>query len=133
MRRRLLWALGAGFVVVGLAQPASAQVHVAVGIGTPRVGAHVVIGQPRPYVVERVYEPVYYEPVYVERVHVVHDHRCKHKHAHGWNKHEREYYKDARHARRDYEKAKRVPPKSVSRASSSRPRSAWRPSVPTAA
>jgi hypothetical protein len=100
----LVWAFGAGLVMMGFAAPASAQVQIEVGIGTPRVGAHVVIGQPRPYVVERVYEPVYYEPVYVERVHVVHDHRCKHKHAHGWGKHEREYYKEVRHARREYEK-----------------------------
>jgi hypothetical protein len=96
--------------VVGLAVPASAQVHVEVGVGTPRVGAHVVIGQPRPYVVERVYEPVYYEPVYVqpvyvERVYVPYDRRWKGNH--GWGKHEREYYKDAHHARRVYEKDRR--------------------------
>ena len=107
MRRHLLGALGAGFMVVWFAAPASAQVNVTVGIGTPRVGAHVVIGQPRPYVVERVYEPVYYEPVYVERVHVVHDHRCKHKHAHGWGRHERDY-RDARYARREYERDRRI-------------------------
>ena len=107
MRRSLLWILGAGFAVVGLAQPASAQVHVEVGVGTPRVGAHVVIGQPRAYVVERVYEPVYYEPVYVERVYVPYDRRWKSKHARGWGKHEHEYYKDVRHARREYEKDRR--------------------------
>ena len=111
MRRHLLGALGAGFVVVWFAAPASAQVNVAVGIATPRVGAQVVIGQPRPYVVERVYEPVYYEPVYVrpvyvERVYVPYDRRWKGKH--GWGKHEHEYYKDARHARREYEKDRRI-------------------------
>lgn len=112
MRRHLMWALGTGLVVVGFAAPARAQVHVEVGVGTPRVGAHVVIGQPRPYVVERVYEPVYYEPVYVrpvyvERVYVPYDRRWKGKHGHGWGRPEREYYKDARYARRDYEKDRR--------------------------
>ena len=106
MRRCLRWALGAGLVMVGFAAPASAQVHVEVGVGTPRVGAHVVIGQPRADVVERYYEPVYYEPVYVQRVYVPHDRRCKHEH-HGWRQHEREYYKDVRHARGDYEKDRR--------------------------
>ena len=107
MRRRLLWALGMGLVMVVFAAPASAQVHVEVGVGTPRVGAHVVIGQPRAYVVERHYEPVYYEPVYVERVHVVHDRHCRGKHGHGWRKHEREHYTVVRHARRDYEQDRR--------------------------
>jgi len=106
MRRCLRWALGASLVMVGFAAPASAQVNVEVGVGTPRVGAHVVIGQPRAYVVERYYEPVYYEPVYVQRVYVPHDRRCRHKH-HGWRQHEREYYKDIRHARREYEKDRR--------------------------
>lgn len=107
MRRCLLSALGAGLVMVGFAAPARAQVHVEVGVGTPRVGAHVVIGQPRAYVVERYYEPVYYEPVYVERVYVPYDRRWKGKHARGWGKPEREYYKDVRHARREYEKDRR--------------------------
>jgi hypothetical protein len=113
MRRCLRWALGAGLVMVGFAAPANAHVNVEVGVGTPRVGAHVVIGQPRTYVVERVYEPVYYEPVYyqpvyVERVYVPYDRRWKGNHAHGWHKHEREYYKNVRHARREYEKDRRT-------------------------
>lgn len=69
-------------------------------------GAHVSIGQPRVYVVER-YEPVYYEPVYYERVYIPCDRRCQRERARRWEKHEREYYTDVREARREYEKDRR--------------------------
>jgi hypothetical protein len=39
MKRYAAWALGAGLMFGGLAAPASAQVHVDVGVLLPHVGA----------------------------------------------------------------------------------------------
>jgi hypothetical protein len=47
MKRHVAWVFGAGLLFVGLAAPASAQVHVDVGVVVPHVGARVVIGGPR--------------------------------------------------------------------------------------
>lgn len=95
MGRAVGWLLGTGFAVVLLAAPASAQVHVDIGVVTPNVGARVVVGAPRVYVAERYYQPVY-----------------------GWYSHpsdsrrdrwrdRRDYAKDLREARREYEKDRR--------------------------
>jgi len=84
---------------VGLTAPASAQVRVDVGVSAPHVGARVVIGRPAVvYVPSRHREPVYYrEPIYSR-----YDDRWDR--GRGWDKRDREYYKDVREARREYEK-----------------------------
>lgn len=94
MGRRTGWVLGAGFSLVVLAAPSSAQVHVDVGVLTRNVGARVAVGAPRVSVVDR-----YYEPVYVSS-----DRHWRGRHG---AKHQREYYKDMREARREYEKDRR--------------------------
>jgi hypothetical protein len=69
MGRSVAWALGVGLGLVLSAAPAAAQTHINVGVWTPNVGAHVVVGAPR------VYAP---RPVYIAqpRVYVVErDHR----------------------------------------------------------
>jgi hypothetical protein len=84
MKRHAAWALGAGFMVVGLSTEASAQVRIDIGVVTPHIGAHVVVGAPRV-----VYVPVTQRaPVYVR-----HGHRR-----------DRGYHKDVREARREYER-----------------------------
>ena len=99
MKRRAAWMFGAGLILVGLAGPASAQVHVDVGVVAPRVAARVVIGRPAVvYVPSRYREPVY--PRYGSR----YDDRWDRGRARGWDKRDRGYYKDVREARREYEK-----------------------------
>lgn len=88
------WVLGVGLVFAVVATPASAQVHVDVGVITPNIGARVAVGAPRVYVTDRYYEPVY----------VPYD---RHGRGRKWAKHQREYYKDMREARREYEKDRR--------------------------
>jgi hypothetical protein len=61
MGRRSVWILGAVLVVMLCAAPARAQVHVAVGVGTPVVGASVVVGAPY-YVPYAAPYPYYYGP-----------------------------------------------------------------------
>lgn len=100
MKRQVGWIVGAGFVFAGLlATPASAQVHVDVGVMTPNVGAHVVVGGPRV-----VYVPApYYEPVYLRRgFYPRRDDRGDR--GRGWDRRHREYYRDVRDARREYER-----------------------------
>lgn len=97
MRRRTAWVLGAGLAFVVLATPARAQVRVDVGVVTPNVGARVVVGAPRVYVVDRYDEPVY----------VPYDRHWRRERGREWAKREREYYKDVREARREYEKDRR--------------------------
>jgi hypothetical protein len=61
------WILGAALVLAIYATPASAQVSVAVGIGTPHIGARVIVGGPPVYVVDPYYYGVpyaYYDPYY---------------------------------------------------------------------
>ncbi len=50
MGRYFVWALGVGFGLALSAAPAVAQTHVDIGVFTPNVGAHVVLGSPRVYV-----------------------------------------------------------------------------------
>ena len=59
MGRRTAWVVGALSAIGLYAAPASAQVHVDVGIFSPAFGAHVVVGRPNVYVVDRYYPPVY--------------------------------------------------------------------------
>lgn len=100
MGRRTGWVIGAGLALVVLAAPASAQVHVDVGVVTPNIGARVAIGAPRVHVVDRSYViDRYYEPVYVPY--------DRHGRGREWAKNRREYYKDMREARREYEKDRR--------------------------
>ena len=96
MVRAGAWILGTASALVLLATPASAQVHVDVGVVSPRVGARVVVGEPRVYVVDRYYEPVY--------------DRYDRNGRRGYGrraKRDREYDKDLREARREYEKDRR--------------------------
>jgi hypothetical protein len=69
MGRKGTWILGAALVLALFATSASAQVSVAIGIGTPHVGARVIVGAPPVYVVDPYYyapypyyEPYYYQP-----------------------------------------------------------------------
>jgi hypothetical protein len=66
MGRRGIWILGAALGLALYATPAAAQVSVAVGIGTPHVGARVIVGAPPVYVVDPYYYAPYpyYEPYY---------------------------------------------------------------------
>jgi hypothetical protein len=70
MDRRVVWILGAALGLAMLATPASAQVGVAVGVGTPGFGASVVFGGPPVYVVDPYFAPhavpypYYYTPYY---------------------------------------------------------------------
>ncbi len=96
MRRSAAWILGTGFAFVLLATPASAQVHVDVGVLAPPVGARVVVGAPPVYVVDGYYEPLHrpYDGYW--------------RRDRGWRqKRDREYHKDIREARREYEKDRR--------------------------
>jgi hypothetical protein len=88
------WVLGVGLVFAVVATPASAQVHVDVGVITPNIGARIAVGAPQVYVIDR-----YYEPVYVPY--------RRQGRGREWAKHQREYYKDMREARREYEKDRR--------------------------
>lgn len=97
MRHGAALVLGAGLAFVLFATPASAQVHVDVGVLTPHVGTRVIVGAPRVHVVERHYEPVY----------VPHRRHWKRERVRDWAEREREYYKDVREARREYEKDRR--------------------------
>jgi hypothetical protein len=100
MKRHATWIFGAGLIFVGLAAPAGAQVHVDVGVLAPHVGARVVIGRPAV-----VYAPSRHrEPVYAARYGARYDDRWDRGRARGWDKRDREYYKDVREARREYEK-----------------------------
>jgi hypothetical protein len=93
MGRAAASVLGTSFALLLIATPASAQVHVDVGVAAPSVGARVVVGKPRVYVVDQYYEPVDDSyPRYWGRER---------------RKDEREYYKDVREARREYEKDRR--------------------------
>jgi hypothetical protein len=96
MMRGAAWVVGTALTLVLLARPASAQVHVDVGVTAPHIGARVVVGEPHVYVVERHYEPVY---VPYDR----HSRRDRGR----WHDRGREYYKDVREARREYEKDRR--------------------------
>ena len=96
MVRGAAWVLGTALALVLLATPASAQVHVDVGVFSPTVGAHVVVGDPRVYVVDRYHEPVY----------VRHDRHWRRDRDRGRHR-DREFYKDVREARREYEKDRR--------------------------
>src|SRR6188508_1145869 len=71
MGRKGIWIVVIALVLAIYAAPAAAQVSVAVGVGTPHVGAHVVVGAPvygaypyyppYPYVAPYpYYEPYYY-------------------------------------------------------------------------
>lgn len=97
MGRSAAWVLGTGLALVFLATPATAQVHVDVGVLAAPVGARVVVGAPRGYVVDRYYEPVY----------APHERHWRSDRARERAKREREYYKDVREARREYEKDRR--------------------------
>lgn len=104
MKRYAAWALGAGLVVVASATPASAQVHVDVGVIAPRVGARVVVGGPR---VVYVPAPRYYEPRVVR--HPGRGRALGH-YKRGWDRYDRwddrrdrEYYRDIADARREYQ------------------------------
>lgn len=94
MKRYAAWVVGAGLMLVASATPAKAQVHVDVGVIVPHVGARVIVGGPRV-----VYVPSrHYEPRRASRYDRW-DRRGR-----GWEKREREYYKDVRQARREYER-----------------------------
>ena len=118
MRRRLGWALGAAGALVLLTAPAEAQVRVDIGVGTPNVGARVVIGDRPVYVVERV--PVRRERVYVDRRggpppwapawghrRQGRDRAYEREYYRDLREAEREYARDLREARRDYERERR--------------------------
>jgi hypothetical protein len=93
VRDRAPWILGTAIGLVLFAMPAEAQVHVDVGIFTPRIGGHVVVGAPRVvYVDDRYYYPAYrrYDPYW--------------RRDRGRSRGEREYYRDLRHARREYQR-----------------------------
>jgi hypothetical protein len=62
MGRRTAWVLGTGFALALFAMPASAQAQVQVGVRTPNVGIGVIVGAPRPRVIEPYYEPVFVPP-----------------------------------------------------------------------
>jgi hypothetical protein len=101
MKRYAAWALGAGLVVAASAAPASAQVHVDVGVIAPHVGARVVVGGPR---VVYVPAPRYYEPRVVR--HPGRGRALGH-YKRGWDRYDRrdrEYYRDVAEARREYER-----------------------------
>ena len=99
MKRHVAWVFGAGLMFVGLAAPASAQVHVDVGVVIPHVGARVVIGGPRVvYVPDRHRGPVYSRRDVYSRGD---DRRDRGR---GLDRRDREYYKDVREARREYER-----------------------------
>ena len=97
MGRVAAWAIGSGLALVLLATPATAQVHVDVGVVAPHVGTRVVVGAPRVYVVDRYDEPMY----------TAYDRHWRRDRAKERAKNEREYYKDMREARREYEKDRR--------------------------
>ena len=97
MGRGAAWVLGTSLALVLLAIPASAQVHVDVGVAAPRVGARVIVGAPRVYVADPYDEPVY----------TPYDRHWRRGRARERAKDEREYYKDMREARREYEKDRR--------------------------
>ena len=62
-----IWIVAAVLGLALYATPASAQVSVAVGIGTPHIGAHVVVGGPPVYAVDPYYYAApypYYAPYY---------------------------------------------------------------------
>src|SRR5688500_15765148 len=88
IRAGAAWMLATVFGLALSATPAEAQVHVAVGIFAPRVGAHVIVGAPRVYVDDRYYYQGYrhYDP-----------YRRRDR---GRWRDEREYYRDLRDARR---------------------------------
>ena len=96
MVRGAACVLGTASAFVLLATPASAQVHVDVGLFSPAIGARVVVGEPRVYVVDRYYEPVY----------VAHDRHWRRDRRRGRDR-DREYYRDVREARREYQKDRR--------------------------
>ena len=64
MGRKWIWIVAAALGLAFYATPAAAQVSVAVGIGTPHIGARVVVGAPPVYVVDPYYYAPYYEPYY---------------------------------------------------------------------
>ena len=69
MGRKGIWILGAALGLAIYATPAAAQVSVAVGIGTPHIGARVIVGGPPVYVVDPYYYDVpyaYYDPYYYD-------------------------------------------------------------------
>jgi hypothetical protein len=109
MGRTLGWALGLTAAALALiATPAEAQVRVDIGVGTPTVGARVVIGGRPVRVVERV--PVRREPVYVDRRGgppswaPAWGYRRQVQRAVYRNTREREYSRDVRDAREEYER-----------------------------
>jgi hypothetical protein len=95
--RAPVWRFGTAFALVVMATPASAQVHVDVGVVASPVGARVDVGSPRVYAVDPYYEPVHGP-----------DNRYRRRDR-GWerSKRQREYHKDMREARREYEKDRR--------------------------
>ena len=70
MGRKAIWFLGTALVLAIYSAPAAAQVSVGIGVGTPHVGASVVIGAPvygvYPYapVAPYPYPYPYYAPYY---------------------------------------------------------------------
>lgn len=125
MGRAAVWVVGTGVAALVLfATPASAQVHVDVGVYSPRVGARVIVGPPPIYVVDRYYDPYRYGryPRWDRRRDKRDDYRDLREARHEYEKDrreaereywkdrreaEREYWKDVREARREYEKDRR--------------------------
>lgn len=97
MRRGAAWVLGTGLVLVLLAAPAAAQVHVEVGIVASPAGARVAVGEPRVHVADPYDEPVY----------AAYDRHWRRDRGRDRAERDREYYKDVREARREYEKDRR--------------------------
>ena len=97
---RYLGCMFAAGVVMLVAAPAAAQVHI--GIGTPHLGVGVAIGSPRVVVVDRSYDPYYRyrDDRYYRRRPV----RGWERRYRDWDRRDREYYRDVREARREYEK-----------------------------
>jgi hypothetical protein len=71
MGRLVGCTLGIACAFAITAAPAVAQTGVSIGVFTPNIGAHVVVGRPvypRPVYAPVYYPPVYQVPVYRERV-----------------------------------------------------------------
>lgn len=97
MGRGAAWVIGAGFTLLFLATPASAQVRVDVSVLVPPIGVRVGVGAPPVYVVDP-----FYAPVYTPR-----DRHWGPDRRWGRASRQREYHKDVLEARREYEKDRR--------------------------
>ena len=110
MGRRIAWVVGALSAIGLYAAPASAQVHVDVGVFSPSFGAHVVVGRPNVYVVDRYYPPVY-APVYAPPPVVYVQRPRYYREVHYYPAYPVYYGKDYRKAERSYRRDVRfVPP-----------------------